>query len=103
MRWTPKLVWATLGLSFVLALFIWFVFSPPIPGVAIALLAVLALFMTPVLPKEPSKTDKVLWMMAAFALMLVEIVAITHDRKVQNENFQSMLTGVEDSIKTQTG
>jgi hypothetical protein len=103
MRWTVKQVWTTFGLSFGLAVFIWFAFSPPIPGVAIAALAVLAVLMTLVLPKEPSKREKVLWMTGSFALMLIEILAITHDRQKQDANFRVMLTDVEDSIKTQTG
>jgi hypothetical protein len=103
MRWTLKLLWTTFGLSFGLALFIWFAFSPPIPGVAIAALAVLAFVMTLVLPRKPSKWGKILWMMGAFALMFIEILAISHDRQMQESNFRVMLTDVEDSIKTQTG
>jgi len=103
MRWTVKLVWATFGFSFSLALFIWFAFSPPIPGVAIAALAVLAFVMTLVQPRKPSKREKIMWMMGAFALMFIEILAISHDRQMQESNFRVMLTGVEDSIKTQTG
>jgi hypothetical protein len=103
MQWTFKLVWMSFGLSFGLALFICFAFSPPIPGVAIAALAVFAFVMTLVLPKAPSRGEKLLWMTGAFALMFVEILAITHDRQKQEANFRVMLTDVEDSIKTQTG
>jgi hypothetical protein len=103
MQRTLKLVRTTFSLSFGLALLIWFAFSPPIPGAAIAALAVFTFVMTLVLPKEPSRTEKLLWMTGAFALMFIEILAITHDRQKQDANFRIMLTDVEDSIKTQTG
>src|SRR5579862_7176313 len=84
MQWTFKLVWATFVCSCSFALFIWFVFSPPIPGVAIAALAALAVLMTLVLPREPKTFEKIMWMVGAFALMFIELLAITHDRTVRD-------------------
>jgi hypothetical protein len=76
---------------------------PPPPGYCVALLGLVAVVMTLVLSKEPSKREKAAWIGCAFFLMVFEMFAISHDRTKQDEAFRTMLTGVEDSIKTQTG
>jgi hypothetical protein len=61
----------------------------PPPSYAIALLAALAVVMTLVLPKEPSNGDKAAWMAVAFFLMIIEMMAMNHDRKAQDQKYLS--------------
>src|ERR1700736_27503 len=106
---TNRTVWgqflAAIGIAMALVLvfrFRQFIVPPP-PGYCVALLGLLAVVMTLVLPKEPSKREKAAWIGCAFFLMFLEMWAISHDRAMQDGNFRAMLTDVEDSVKTQTG
>jgi hypothetical protein len=75
-----------------------FIFPPP-PGYSVALLGALAVVMTFVLSKEPSKSAKAAWIVAAFSLMVLEMWAISHDRREQNANFQTIAIGITTSIQ----
>jgi hypothetical protein len=91
-----KRVWYVFGFGITLGVVFLFVFRfrqyvlPPPPGYSVALLGALAIVMTFVLPKEPSKTNKAAWILGAFLLMALEMWAISHDRKEQNANFQKI-------------
>lgn len=71
---------------------------PPPPNYAIALLGALAVVIVVVLPREPSKGQKVAWIAAAFGLMFLEMWAVSNDRKQQNSNFQAIVDGLKGSI-----
>lgn len=109
MRANSKTVWGQFASAVGIALTILLLFRyreytlPPPPGVCVAILGSLALVITLVPPKMPSKGQKVLWIISTLVLMVGEIWAISHDRAEQNKSFQAMLTSVNDSIKTQTG
>src|ERR1700682_58170 len=72
------------GVILSLARFHKFLFPPP-PSYSIAVLGVLAVVMTLLLPKEPSRSTKAAWMLAAFAVMFLEMWAITHDHNEQEK------------------
>src|SRR5580700_4429887 len=104
MQWSTKLVWAAFVVVCAPAIFLLsvFLFVPP-PGTAVAVLGALAIWLTLVPPKEPSRQEKAFWVGCAFFLMLIEIVAITHDRKQQHVNFQQIVNGLTAAINVSTG
>jgi hypothetical protein len=75
-----------------------YIFPPP-PGYSVALLGALAIVMTFVLPKEPSKGEKAAWIFMAFLLMALEMWAISHDRQEQNAHFSQIVQGLTTAIK----
>jgi hypothetical protein len=75
-----------------------YVFPPP-PGYSVALLGALAIVMTFVLPKEPSKGEKAGWIFIAFLLMAWEMWAISHDRKEQDAHFSQIVQGLTATIQ----
>jgi hypothetical protein len=75
-----------------------FIFPPP-SSYSIAILGVLAVVMTVMLPKEPSKTQKVMWIAAAFFLMFLEMWAVSHDRKEQDAHFVEIVHKLQTSIE----
>jgi hypothetical protein len=64
----------------------------------VAVLGLLAVVMTLVLPKEPSKGEKVAWMTMAFVLMFLEMWAVSHDQKEQNARFAAITSGLTAAI-----
>lgn len=72
-----------LGGVIILCVYLRYAIFPPPPGYSIAALGVVTLIMTLVLPKEPTKSQKAAWILAAFVLMFVEMWAVSHDRRQQ--------------------
>jgi hypothetical protein len=105
MRLSTKGVWirfgAGLGFAGIILLvsrFREFIFPPP-PSYSVAVLGALAVVMTLVLPKEPSKLAKAAWMFAAFSLMAFEMWAVSHDRKEQDAHFGQIVGDLTSSLQ----
>ena len=77
---------------------IFFLFSPPPPSYAVAVLGVVAVVMTFVLPRRPSNLEKASWIAIASLLMVIEMLAIHHDREQQDNNFNSITSGLTTAI-----
>lgn len=86
------------ALVFLLFRFPEYIFPPP-PGYSVALLGALAIAMTFVLQKEPSKGEKAAWIFMAFLLMALEMWAISHDRQEQNAHFSQIAQGLTTTIQ----
>ena len=74
-----------------------YIFPPP-PGYSVAALGVFAVVMTLVLPKEPNKSQRVAWIVGACVLTVFEMWAISHDRKVQEANFNTITGGLTNTL-----
>ena len=106
------------GLFFLIAY--WLFLSPPSPGIAVAILGLVAIVMAIRVEEEWGRTERVLWLSLATFLMIVEISAIQLDRdkheieivaarqreestrKEANESFTTLLKEGEGLFKHQT-
>jgi hypothetical protein len=69
--------------------FIYCHFFPPPPGYSIALLAFLGLIMALTIGENPGRYKKAAWIFVGFALMALEMWAISHDRAAQDAKYAS--------------
>jgi len=76
--------------------------SLPVPGYAVAILGVAAVVMA-VRANAFTWTEEKVWIVVAAALCFVEIQAIRHDRKIASQEQADIISGIVDSVKTQTG
>jgi hypothetical protein len=73
----------------------------PSPGVSVALMGVAAALMTARI--KATGIEKAAWMIVISGLLVVEVMAIRKDRKEHDEVLATLIAGVNDNLKMQTG
>jgi hypothetical protein len=62
-------------------------------------LGAVAVVITLVLPKEPSKGEKAVWIIIASLLMVIEMVAVNHSQEQQDSHFSSIESGLTTAVQ----
>ncbi|MGD0840388.1 MAG: hypothetical protein ABSA32_04435 [Candidatus Acidiferrales bacterium] len=99
MEFSTKSVWLSFSVAATVGAALFFLFSPPPPSYAVAVLGAVAVVITLVLPKEPSKGEKAVWIIIASLLMVIEMVAVNHSQEQQDSHFSSIESGLTTAVQ----